>query len=131
MHDYSSAKIELLALKLSLCKILKDYLLGSKFMVYMDNNPLVFVKTSKLRVAQIRWLSELALYNFDIAYRTGKSNLVADALSQRPESPTSNIRGVGVKTVMRNERQYHILSSIPVNFTVTKTQYPIRLFSMN
>ena len=34
---------------------------------------------------QIHWLSELALYDFDIVYHTGKSNLVADALSCRPE----------------------------------------------
>ena len=90
MKDYSSAKIELLALKWSVCEKFKDYLLGSKFTVYTDNNPLVYVKTSKLGAAQIRWLSELALYDFDIIYRTGKSNLVADALSRRPESPTDN-----------------------------------------
>ena len=59
----------------------------------MDNNPLVYVKTSKLGAAQIRWLSELALYDFDIVYRTGKSNLVADALSRWPESPSNNNRG--------------------------------------
>ena len=62
-------------------------------MVYTDNNPLVYIKTSKLGAAQIRWLSELALYDFDIVYRTGKSNLVTDALSRRPESPSSNNRG--------------------------------------
>ena len=82
MKDYSSAKIELLALKWSVCEKFKDYLLGSKFTVYTDNNPLVYVKSSKLGAAQIRWLSELALYDFDIIYRTGKSNLVADALSR-------------------------------------------------
>ena len=85
MRDYSSTKIELLALKWSVCEKFKDYLLGSKFTVYIDNNPLVYVKTSKLGVAQIRWLSELAIYDFDIVYCTGKSNLVTDALSQRPE----------------------------------------------
>ena len=91
MRDYSSAKIELLALKWSVCEKFKDYL--SKFTVYTDNNPLVYVKTSKLGAAQIHWLSELTLYDFDIIYRTGKSNLVADALSQQPESPSSNNRG--------------------------------------
>ena len=50
----------------------------------------MYVKTSKLGAAQIRWLSELALYDFDIIYHTGKSNLVADALSRRPESPSDN-----------------------------------------
>ena len=34
---------------------------------------------------QIHWLSELVLYDFDIIYHTGKSNLVADVLSCRPE----------------------------------------------
>ena len=62
MRDYSSAKIELMALKWSVCEKFKDYLLGSKFTIFTDNNPLVYVKTSKLGTAQIRWLSELALY---------------------------------------------------------------------
>ena len=85
MRDYSSAKIELMALKWSVCDKFKDYLLGSKFTVFTDNNPLCYIRSSKLGAAQIRWLSELALYDFDIVYRTGKSNLVADALSRRPE----------------------------------------------
>ena len=85
MRDYSSAKIELMALKWSVCEKFKDYLLGSKFIIFTDNNPLVYVKTSKLGAAQIHWLSELALYNFNIVYQTGCSNLVANALSCRPE----------------------------------------------
>ena len=85
MRDYSSAKIELMALKWSVCDKFKDYLLGSKFTVFTDNNPLCYIRSSKLGAAQIHWLSELALYNFDIIYHTGKSNLVTDALSHRPE----------------------------------------------
>ena len=85
MRDYSSAKIELMALKWSVCNKFKDYLLGSKFTVFTDNNPLCYIKSSKLGATQICWLSELALYDFDIVYRTGKSNLVADALSRHPE----------------------------------------------
>ena len=53
MWDYSSAKIELLALKWSVCEKFKGYLLGSKFTVFTDNNPLVYVNTSKLGAAQI------------------------------------------------------------------------------
>ena len=60
-------------------------MLGSKFTVFTDNNPLCYIKSSKLGAAQIHWLSELALYDFDIIYRTRKSNLVTDALSRRPE----------------------------------------------
>ena len=90
MRDYSSAKIKLMALKWSVCEKFKDYLLGSKFTIFTDNNPLVYVKTSKLGAAQIRWLSELALYDFDIVYHTGCSNLVTDALSRRPEAEGEN-----------------------------------------
>ena len=90
MCDYSSAKIKLMTLKWSVCKKFKDYLLGSKLTVFTDNNPLVYVKISKLGAAQIRWLSELALYDFDIVYQTGRNNLIADALSHRPEAEGEN-----------------------------------------
>ena len=60
-------------------------MLGSKFTVYTDNNPLAYIQTSKLGASQIHWLSELALFDFNIIYRSGKSNQAADALSQCPE----------------------------------------------
>ena len=59
MHNYNSAKLELLALKWAVTKKFRDYLLGSKFTVYTDNNPLAYVQTSKLGVSQICWLSNL------------------------------------------------------------------------
>ena len=86
MQNYSSAKLELLALKWAVTEKFKDYLLGSWFTVYTDNNPLAYVKGSKLGVVQIRWLSELALFDFDIKYRTGNLKQAADALSHPPKS---------------------------------------------
>ena len=65
---------------------LRDYLLGSKFTVYTDNNPLAYVKESTLGVAQIRWLCKLALFDFDIKYRSGKLNQAADTLSHHPRT---------------------------------------------
>ena len=85
MHNYSSVKIELMALKWSVCDKFKDYLLGSKFTVFTDNNQLCYIQSSKLDAAQIHWLSKLALYDLDIVYHTGKSNLVADTVNCRPE----------------------------------------------
>ena len=55
-----------------------------------DNNPLTYVCTSCLGVAQIRWLSDLMLFDFEIKYRAGKTNQAADALSRRPENPESS-----------------------------------------
>ena len=83
--NYSPAKLELLALKWAVTEKFRDYLLGQKCTVYTDNNPLAYVQTSKLGVSQIHWLSELALFNFNIIYRSGKNNQAADALSQHPE----------------------------------------------
>ena len=85
MHNYSSAKLELLVLKWAITEKFRDYLLVSKFTVYADNNPLAYVQTSKLGVSQIHWLSKLALFDFNIIYRSGKSNKAADTLSQHPE----------------------------------------------
>ena len=99
-----------MALKWSVCDKFKDYLLGSKFTVFTDNNPLCYIKSSKLGATQIRWLSELALYNFDIVYRTGKSNLVADALSRRPEVEEEVKRKFYLKAMMKSGLRYHTMS---------------------
>ena len=55
------------------------------FEVYTDNNPLTYVlTTAKLDATGQRWIANLANYNFKIHYRSGKSNIDADALSQIP-----------------------------------------------
>ena len=89
MRNYSSAKLELLALKWSVCEKFRDYLIGSKFTVLTDNNPLTYVRTSQLGTSQISWPSDLALFDFNIKYRAGKSNQAADALSRQPANPDS------------------------------------------
>ena len=48
MRNYSSTKLELLTLKWSVCEKFRDYLIGSKFTVLTDNNPLTYVRTSWL-----------------------------------------------------------------------------------
>ena len=90
MWNYSSAKLELLTLKWAVCDKFRDNLIGSKFTVLTDNNPLTYVCTSHLGMAQIRWLSDLTLFDFEIKYRAGKTNQAADALSRQPENPNSS-----------------------------------------
>ena len=68
----------------------RDYLLGSRFQVYTDNNLLAYAMESKLGASQIRWLSELALFNFVIKYQTGQCNRATNALSCHPFNPTCN-----------------------------------------
>ena len=81
VHNYSSANLELLALKWAVTEKYRDYLLGSKFTIYTDNNPLAYVQICKLGVSQIHWLRELALYDYNIIYRLSRTNEATDALS--------------------------------------------------
>ena len=90
MQNFSSVKLELLALKWVMREKLKDYFLRSKFTIYTDNYPLAYIKESKLGAAQIQWFCELALFNFNIKYRSGKLNQAADALSHHPKSDNEN-----------------------------------------
>ena len=86
MCNYSSVKLELLALKWAVMEKFHDYLLGSKFHVYTNNSPLAYVRESKLGTSQIWWLSELALFDFTIHYRTGRSNRATNALNRHPHT---------------------------------------------
>ena len=75
-------------LKWAVTEKFRDYLLGSQFQVYMDNNPLTYVMESKLGASQIQWLHQLALFDFVIKYQTGQSNRATDALICHPFNPT-------------------------------------------
>ena len=46
MNNYSSAKLELLALKWSMCEKFRDYLIGSWFTMLTDNNHLTYICTT-------------------------------------------------------------------------------------
>ncbi len=84
--NYHSSKLEFLALKWSVTEAFQEYLYyAPEFSVYTDNNPLTYIlTTSKLNACGQRWVNELASYNFNIHYKPGKENAVADCLSRAP-----------------------------------------------
>lgn len=83
--NYSSAKLELLAVKWAVTEKFKEYLLGSNFQIITDNNPLSYIQSSAiLGATELRWVAQLAQYNFTVKYRPGKLNSAADALSRMP-----------------------------------------------
>ena len=86
-RNYPAHKLEFLALKWAVSDKFKDYLYGNSFQVRTDNNPLTYVlSTAKLDATSHRWLASLANFDFTISYRSGKSNVDADALSRLPTS---------------------------------------------
>ena len=90
MENYSSMKLEFLALKCAVTEKFRDYLLGSKFGVFTDNNPLSYLQTSKLGATELRWASQLASFDFSLKYRSGCTNKNADSLSWRPPSDSQD-----------------------------------------
>ena len=52
---------------------------------FTDNNPLPYVLSSaKLNATGLRWVGELADFNFNIKYRPGKCHIDADSFSRMP-----------------------------------------------
>jgi hypothetical protein len=87
-RNWDSGKHECKALLLTLKKF-RSYLYGVRFTVETDAKTLVAQlqrSATDLPGALVtRWLALLNLWDFDIVHVAGKKNVVADALSRRPE----------------------------------------------
>ena len=80
---YPAHKLEFLTLKWAVVEKFHEYLYGSTFDVHTDNNLLTYIlTTAKLDAASHHWVASLANYNFRLHYRSGKTNINADALSR-------------------------------------------------
>lgn len=80
--NYSSFKLELLALKWAIVDKFREYLAVSPFTVFTDNNPLAHLNTANLGAVEQRWVAQLAGFQFDVKYRPGRTNGNADGLSR-------------------------------------------------
>lgn len=81
-HNYSSFRLELLALVWAMTEKFAGYLTGAKIFVRTDNNPLAHLGTAKLGALEQRWAARLAKYDFSIRYRSATENTNADGLSR-------------------------------------------------
>lgn len=84
--NYSSMKLEFLAMKWAMSEKFREYLLGHQCVVWTDNNPLSHLNTAKLGATEQRWVAELAVFNYTVRYRPGRTNHNADALSRQQPS---------------------------------------------
>ena len=98
-RNYPVHKLEFLALKWAIIDKFHEYLSGSQFHVYTDNNPLTYVlTTAKLDATGHRWVAALSNYTFRIISKPGKGHKDADALSciKWPEAVELNSQTVHV-----------------------------------
>jgi len=83
--NYPTHEQELLAIIHAL-KIWRVYLQGNHFRIITDHASLRYLQTQPtLSRRQVRWMEFLQEYDFEIIYKPGKENVVADALSRRPD----------------------------------------------
>ena len=115
MRNFSSMKLELLAMTWAITKKFKDYMYGTKFTVLTDNNPLAHVMDAKKTVAEMGWLADLADFNFEIKYRSGKRNVNADVLSRHSIDDPSDLPAEEVTTLINTSRD---CTSVPDEWTV-------------
>ena len=88
--NYSSMKLELVAMKWAITEKFRGYLMGHFFTVYTDNGPLSHWKTAKFGAVEQRWIAEIESgFSFATKFRSGRVNRNADALSRSPvEKPS-------------------------------------------
>ncbi|POM60326.1 Retrovirus Polyprotein [Phytophthora palmivora] len=86
---------ELLAMKYALVKF-RVHLLGSKpFVIFTDHVSLrTATQSPHLSQRMARWLSFFAEYNFEVKYKPGRQNALADALSRRPDYELAHVTSV-------------------------------------
>ncbi|KAJ9511114.1 hypothetical protein QJQ45_013190 [Haematococcus lacustris] len=70
----------------------RHYLLGRPFTIETDNCPITHIMTQPhLSARQLRWTQLLAPYSFTLVHKAGKTHIVPDALSRRPDYQLSSL----------------------------------------
>ena len=111
-RGYSTIENEALAIVFGVKKF-NQFLYGRKFIIQTDHKPLEGLFNEKKRVPQQaaprvqRWVLTLAAFEYKIAYKAGKTNANADALSRLPLSNTPESVPVPGETVLLLEHLDH------------------------
>lgn len=81
-EKYSVIEKEFLAITWG-CKYFRPYLYGKRFTLFTDHKPLTYMFSLKdPNDKMLRWRLRLQEFDYDVKYRPGKQNIVADGLSR-------------------------------------------------
>jgi hypothetical protein len=85
--NYTVTELECLAIVFSVKK-LRHYLVGRKFVLFTDHSALTYLFNQvDIRGRLVRWILALQEFEFEIRYKPGKINCVADAMSRLSFGP--------------------------------------------
>ncbi|KAK3524702.1 hypothetical protein QTP86_000982 [Hemibagrus guttatus] len=131
-------KLEFLELKWAMTEKFREYLLGQRCVVFTDNNPLSHLNTAKLGATEQRWAAQLAAFDFELRYCSGRSNRNADALSQQGPSSqgeleqllpgtslTATVKQAGVTTGVGSQAAVTVLPNLAVDMQSLQKEDPV------
>ncbi|KAG2763590.1 hypothetical protein PC116_g5544 [Phytophthora cactorum] len=118
---------ELLAMRYALIKF-RVYLLGEKtFAVYTDHASLrTAMKSPHLSQRMARWLLFFSEYNFVVHCKPGKNNILADALSRRPNYDPRDLLGRQASIEDDDEDNSATCQASGLNLTSVSSAMPLR-----
>lgn len=99
-RNYTVTEIELLAVVFGLTKF-REYVLGREITIVSDHKALQFLLTSKMTSNRLtRWILYIQEYNFEIKYRKGSENIIADYLSRHPTADGKEVHDERIKGIL-------------------------------
>lgn len=122
-EHYATNEREMLAIIWALTT-LRNYLYGSKkVIIYTDHQPLTYAISNKnSNVKMKRWKCTLEEYNYELRYKPGRQNVVADALSRTVQKDNNSITPINSLTPTQHSAESSPETLIP------SVESPINVF---
>lgn len=120
-ENYAANEKEMLAIIWALTS-LRNFLYGSrKVKIFTDHQPLTYALSNKNNNSKMkRWKAILEEYNYELKYKPGKSNIVADALSRIPA--TSKINSLSVTQHSDESSSHDLIPTVEIPVNVFRNQ---------